>query len=62
MAEPDRLSPDVLRPFMGRLVPVLLKNMVRATANLQTAGESFPCPLNILSSSIRPHFQDRGPA
>ena len=29
VAQPDRLSPDVLRPFLGRLVPVLLKNMAR---------------------------------
>jgi transportin-1 len=30
VVEPDRISPDVLRPFLGRLIPVLLKNMVRA--------------------------------
>jgi transportin-1 len=29
VSQPDRLSPEVLRPYLGRLVPVLLKNMVR---------------------------------
>ena len=28
VSQPDRLNPEVLRPFLGRLVPVLLKNMV----------------------------------
>lgn len=28
VSQPETLSPDVLRPFLGRLVPVLLKNMV----------------------------------
>ncbi len=31
VSQPETLSPDVLRPFLGRLVPVLLKNMVRAS-------------------------------
>ncbi len=28
VSQPDRLNPEILRPFLGRLVPVLLKNMV----------------------------------
>ena len=32
VAQPDRLNPEILRPFLGRLVPVLLKNMVSSLA------------------------------
>ena len=31
VSQPDRLNPEILRPFLGRLVPVLLKNMVSKT-------------------------------
>ena len=34
VSQPETLSPDVLRPFLGRLVPVLLKNMVSTSASM----------------------------
>lgn len=45
VSQPETLSPDVLRPFLGRLVPVLLKNMVRASWPLATRS-SMSIPLD----------------
>ncbi len=45
VSQPETLSPDVLRPFLGRLVPVLLKNMVRASWWLATQV-SMSCALD----------------
>ena len=39
VSQPDRLNPEVLRPFLGRLVPVLLKNMV---SSILVASASYP--------------------
>ncbi|CAL8464616.1 g4151 [Coccomyxa elongata] len=48
VSQPETLSPDVLRPFLGRLVPVLLKNMVydeydEEVANVEAAEEAASC-------------------
>ena len=44
VSQPERLSPEVLRPYLGRLVPVLLKNMVRAPwLPCAGCGQSFAC-------------------
>lgn len=65
VSQPDRLNPEVLRPFLGRLVPVLLKNMVRticATPVLQTSILlSLPLVIGLASSARGPqlpHQQD----
>ena len=46
VAQPDRLNPEILRPFLGRLVPVLLKNMVSPLARStgSTPGETGAHP------------------
>lgn len=43
VSQPDRLNPEVLRPFLGRLVPVLLKNMVSRI--YAASDQRQPCAL-----------------
>ena len=38
VSQPERLNPEVLRPFLGRLVPVLLKNMVSSISVASATG------------------------
>ena len=45
VSQPDRLNPEILRPFLGRLVPVLLKNMVSRTCTTpRRTQHQEPCP------------------
>ena len=46
VSQPDRLNPEILRPFLGRLVPVLLKNMV--SRNLQPPVHFAVIPLIVI--------------
>ena len=43
VSQPDRLNPEVLRPFLGRLVPVLLKNMVRTICAIPVLQSLYSC-------------------
>ena len=53
VAEPDRISPDVLRPFLGRLIPVLLKNMVRAHSQHPPPSRPWPAGLSCLQADTQ---------
>ena len=55
VAQPDRLNPEILRPFLGRLVPVLLKNMVSSLARL--AGSSSVDGIQVSNAYVPLHTQ-----